>query len=215
MTEKVIDVLKNRDLVIPRILFMNYKDLNITNEELILIIYIVNEKNLIFNAKKIGNDLKLSMGEVLTLINSLSSKDLISLEITTIDGVREEYIDINKLYKKLAYFVINEEVDTKQVDNNIFDTFESEFGRTLSPIEYELITGWLDNGFSEELVICALKEAVYNGVSNLRYIDKILFEWKKKGIKTKEDVENDRKKFNRKKSEKVEVFEYDWLNDNE
>jgi len=215
MTEKVIDVLKNRDLVIPRILFMNYKDLNITNEELILIIYIVNEKNLIFNAKKIGNDLKLSMGEVLTLINSLSSKDLISLEITTIDGVREEYIDVNKLYKKLAYFVINEEVDTKQVDNNIFDTFESEFGRTLSPIEYELITGWLDNGFSEELVICALKEAVYNGVSNLRYIDKILFEWKKKGIKNKEDVENDRKKFNRKKSEKVEVFEYDWLNDNE
>ncbi len=215
MTEKVIDVLKNRDLVIPRILFMNYKDLNITNEELILIIYIVNEKNLIFNAKKIGNDLKLSMGEVLTLINSLSSKDLISLEITTIDGVREEYIDINKLYKKLAYFVINEEVDTKQVDTNIFDTFESEFGRTLSPIEYELITGWLDNGFSEELVICALKEAVYNGVSNLRYIDKILFEWKKKGIKNKEDVENDRKKFNRKKSEKIEVFEYDWLNDNE
>ncbi len=215
MTEKVIDVLKNRDLVIPRILFMNYKDLNITNEELILIIYIVNEKNLIFNAKKIGNDLKLSMGEVLTLINSLSSKDLISLEITTIDGVREEYIDVNKLYKKLAYFVINEEVDTKQVDNNIFDTFESEFGRTLSPIEYELITGWLDNGFSEELVICALKEAVYNGVSNLRYIDKILFEWKKKGIKNKEDVENDRKKFNRKKSEKIEVFEYDWLNDNE
>jgi DNA replication protein len=215
MTEKVIDVLKNRDLVIPRILFMNYKDLNITNEELILIIYIVNEKNLIFNAKKIGNDLKLSMGEVLTLINSLSSKDLISLEITTIDGVKEEYIDVNKLYKKLAYFVINEEVDTKQTDTNIFDTFESEFGRTLSPIEYELITGWLDNGFSEELVICALKEAVYNGVSNLRYIDKILFEWKKKGIKNKEDVENDRKKFNRKKSEKVEVFEYDWLNDNE
>jgi DNA replication protein len=215
MTEKVIDVLKNRDLVIPRILFMNYKDLNITNEELILIIYIVNEKNLIFNAKKIGNDLKLSMGEVLTLINSLSSKDLISLEITTIDGVKEEYIDVNKLYKKLAYFVINEEVDTKQTDTNIFDTFESEFGRTLSPIEYELITGWLDNGFSEELVICALKEAVYNGVSNLRYIDKILFEWKKKGIKNKEDVENDRKKFNRKKSEKIEVFEYDWLNDNE
>ena len=52
-------------------------------------------------------------------------------------------------------------------------------------------------------------------MSNLRYIDKILFEWNKKGIKTKEDVENDRKKFNRKKSEKVEVFEYDWLNDNE
>ena len=49
-------------------------------------------------------------------------------------------------------------------------------------MEYEIINAWLLKGFSEELVLGALKEAVYNGVSSLRYIDKILFEWQKKAI---------------------------------
>ena len=82
-------------------------------------------------------------------------------------------------------------------------------------MEYEIINAWLDNSFNEELVILALKEATYNGVSNLRYIDKILYEWEKKGIKTKEDVEKERKKFESKKVESKELFDYDWLNDNE
>ena len=33
-----------------------------------------------------------------------------------------------------------------------------------------------------------LKEAIYNGISNFRYIDRILYEWNKKGLKNKEDV---------------------------
>ena len=109
--------------------------------------------------------------------------------------------------------MINEE--KKESSTNLFDVFEKEFGRTLSPIEYELINGWLDNEFSEELVKAALKEAVYNGVSNLRYIDKILYEWKKKGIKTPEDVEKNKVQFQNRKEENSEVFSYDWLNDHE
>lgn len=215
MTEKVISILKNRDLNIPSILFYNYKALNITDEELIFLIYIINEKNLVFNPKKISSDLNIGLENVLELIGNLTSKDMISLESVTINNVRDEYISIDKLYKKLGYFLINEEVEEKNKNSNIFDIFEKEFGRTLSPMEYEIINGWLDSDFNEELIISALKEATYNGVSNLRYIDKILFEWKKKGIKSPDDVMNDKRKFSRKKSEKVEVFEYDWLNDNE
>lgn len=215
MTEKVINVLKNRDLNVPSILFYNYKALNITNEELIFLIYIMNEKNLVFNPKKISNDLNIGLENVLELIGNLTTKDMISLESVTINNIRDEYISIDKLYKKLGYFLISEEVEEKKENSNIFDTFEKEFGRTLSPMEYEIINGWLDSDFNEELIISALKEATYNGVSNLRYIDKILFEWKKKGIKNPSDVTNDKRNFSRKKSEKVEVFEYDWLNDNE
>ena len=39
----------------------------------------------------------------------------------------------------------------------------------------------------------SVKEAVFNGVSNLRYIDKILYEWGKAGIKNVNDVEEMRK----------------------
>ena len=107
------------------------------------------------------------------------------------------------------------EVEEKN-ESNLYSVFETEFGRTLSPMEFEIINGWVDNGYSEELIKLALKEATYNGVSNLRYIDKIIFEWGKKGIKNKEDVENNRKQFkNNNVNKNKELFDYDWLNDNE
>ena len=104
------------------------------------------------------------------------------------------------------------ENETESKDTTLFDKFEKEFGRTLSPIEYEIIGAWIEGDFSEELILLALKEAIYNGVSNLRYIDKILYEWNKKGIKSKEDIEKEREKFSKKDSKK-EVFDYDWLNE--
>ena len=56
-------------------------------------------------------------------------------------------------------------------------------------MQYEIIKAWIEEKkYSEEIIIGALKEAVYNGVSNFRYIDKILYEWSKKGIKTMNDV---------------------------
>ena len=98
--------------------------------------------------------------------------------------------------------------------SNIFEKMEKEFGRTLSPIEYELVKAWLENNTKEEIIEEALKEASLNGVSNLRYMDKIIYEWTKKGIKTKEDVEKNRLEHKKsKKNEKVEVFDYNWLDD--
>ena len=109
---------------------------------------------------------------------------------------------------------MDEEVEEKEEDTNIFTDIEREFGRTLSPMEYEIVRAWIENNFTEELIRCALEEAVLNGVSNLRYIDKILFEWSKKGIKTKEDVEKNRMDFRKKEeSKQIEVFDYNWLDD--
>ena len=73
----------------------------------------------------------------------------------------------------------------------------------------------LDNGYTEELINEALKEAVYNNVTSLKYIDKILEAWDKKGIKTKEDVAAEKKKFKERKQVKNDSFYYDWLNDEE
>ena len=44
----------------------------------------------------------------------------------------------------------------------------------------------------------ALKEAVMSGKLNFRYIDRILFEWKKNGIKTIEQAKNQGRKFRQK-----------------
>ena len=36
-------------------------------------------------------------------------------------------------------------------EKNIFELFESEFGRTLSPMEYEFINAWINSGMKEML----------------------------------------------------------------
>ena len=59
----------------------------------------------------------------------------------------------------------------------------------------------------------ALDEAVYNGVYKLNYIDKILFEWNKKGIKSREDKIKNDTEFKNRKSEKKELLDYNWLED--
>ena len=125
------------------------------------------------------------------------------------NGVIEEYISLDLFYNKISSLIS----DTKEEDNSndIYSIFEKEFGRTLSPIEYQTINGWVESNISEDLIKAALKEAVLSGVTSLRYIDKVLLEWSKKGYKTESDIKN--KKI--KKDDYIEeIYDYDWINDN-
>lgn len=206
MMDKTISLISSRDYVVPNQLILNFKKIGLNSDELIILIYLIN--NFGFNPKKIGEDLELELNDVMEIINNLVSKNIISLEMKKINNIRDEYINLDPLYKKLAFQLID---DKKQDNSNIFDIFEREFGRTLSPMEYEIINTWIDNEFKEDVILMALKEATYNGVSNLRYIDKILYEWQKKGIKTQDDVLKNKKIYTQKKV-KTESFDYDWLN---
>ena len=66
----------------------------------------------------------------------------------------------------------------------------------------------------KSLIIEALKEAIYNNVTSLRYIETILYDWKKKGIKTKEDINKERTRYKKSKKEVPEVFDYNWVSGN-
>lgn len=61
---------------------------------------------------------------------------------------------------------------------DIINTFQHEFGRLLTPIENEIITDWKKDGFKDETILEALKQAVYSNAVSLRYISKILEKWK-------------------------------------
>lgn len=206
--DKIIELLKDGTITIPKLFLNKYKELNITEKEFILLMYLMNYTSS-FNPKQIGLEIGYDYKEILELVNNLCEKGLMEIEIRTENKIKSEYINLDKLYNKLAFLVMNNK--NREEPKNLFSTFEKEFGRTLSPIEYELINAWKDKNFSEELILAALKEAVLNGVSNLRYIDKILYEWNRKGIKDPKDIE--KKKEVQGKKEKL--FKYDWLNENE
>lgn len=212
MINKVERIIKERDIVIPSLLFYNYKELNIDAEEVLLLAYLING-DMTFNPKKISEDLSMELPYLMELINKLTNSNLLSIELKKINNVRIEFINLDGLYDKLLGLVM---VEDKQDDNNIYDIFEKEFGRTLSPMEYEIINAWQENGLAKDTIILALKEAVYNGVNNLRYIDRILSEWSKKGIKTAKDLEKEKIEFSKKRTQTIkkdESTDYDWLNE--
>lgn len=213
MADNIKELLKTRDIVIPRILLYKYKKIGLTEQELIFIIYLLDSKTEIFNPKQISDELELTLKEVMKHMESLTSKGILKLEVKKIGNMRNEYINLDGLYGKLTFQMINKE---EKQETTIYDICESEFGRPITPMEYQIIGAWLDNGTSEETIILAIKEAVYNGTTNLRYIDSIISNWNKQGIKTKEDVEKSRMNFKKNKEHKKinnEILQYDWLND--
>ena len=72
----------------------------------------------------------------------------------------------------------------------LYQAFEQEFGRGLSPLETEKIAEWQENlGFRGDMILEALKRAVYRGKYSFAYIDTILHDWYKKNIRTPIEIE--------------------------
>lgn len=209
-TDQLLELLKDKSIVIPQVIFRNYKRLDITADEFFVLCYLINiNGKIIYNPKSLGINLGMDELEVLEVISNLEEKKILQVLVEKNElGIMEEYISLDLLYNKLLMLLVNGEPKVSE-STNIFETFESEFGRTLSPMEYEYIKAWMEDGFTEDFLKSALKEAIYNGVPKLRYIDSILYEWRKKGYKTVDDI----KKNSVRKEEKKEIFEYNWLDD--
>lgn len=197
---EIKELMKIKNFVINPILMKNIYKYSLTLNEFLLLLYFINiscELNLDDIKKYIG----LNDEQILDCFNSLVQKKVIELIVKKENGRVEEIISLDILYDSI---ILNND-DTKVItdkNNDIFMCFEQEFGRTLSPIEYETINNWINNNISTDMIKKALKEAVLNGVSNLRYIDKILYDWTKNGEVRKEREEK-----------KVDLFDYNWLDE--
>lgn len=203
-TDSFKNLLKSKSLTIPGYLLDSYEDLKLDFKELVFLSIVINElDHYLFNAPYLAERLKISVPEVMNIIASLCDKKLIEINVKKVNGKMEEVINLDTIYSKLLLENIEE---NKPDQTEIYNIIEKELGRTLSPIEYETISEWLSGGISEDLIKGALKEAVLNGVTSLKYIDKILHEWIKKGYKTTSDVK--RKNV---KEKQVDIPDIDWL----
>ena len=198
-SSRLIEIFRDGNLVVPIYLLKNYKDLKLELNEFIYLMYLYNRgDNLLFDPNTFAKELNMDLAEIMELTSKLTEKGFISVEVSKNEkGFMEEVVMLDNFYNKLKMYLlddINKEEEKAKDNTDIFEVIEKEFGRTLSSMEYEIIKAWRDSNISDELITEALREAVLNGVNNLKYIDKILYEWGKKGIKTAKDVEDNRKK---------------------
>lgn len=199
-------MVESKNFVISEVLIKALKNIDMTKDEFLLLIYFYNNQSETFNPENISKYLGIPTPKILSSINNLTLLDLIEFKLDKdSDGKMCETIKIDKLVDKINEEISHEEIEIDVLDDsNIFERFEMSFGRTLSQVEYEIINGWLTTGYNEDIISSALDEAIKNDVRNLRYIDKILYEWKKKGIN----------KSPKEKTPEEDLFDYDWLDEN-
>lgn len=170
LDEKIID---------RKLFLLNYYHLIELDElevMLILQIELLIEKNIIITSNELTKKMKLTLKQIEYLIKSLLEKKAIAFS----QNNRFPNIDTSNIYVMIIAKLMDEQqLLQHQQDQenkiNIVKLIEEEFNRKLSGFEIDLIREWHEN-YSEELIIYALKEAVFNGIYNLKYMDKIIIE---------------------------------------
>lgn len=91
--------------------------------------------------------------------------------------------------------------------DTIYDFLQKELGRTLSPSEIEKVKEWKDN----ELTRYAVKVAILNGAYTINYIDTIIYNWQKLGIKSVSQAQEENKRHRDKKISKKTDYTPEWF----
>ena len=212
-----MELLRDKMFFIPSSVFRNMGKLGITGDEVVVLIFIINMgPRVLYDPEMISKGTGINRIRVLEVINGLISKGILAIVVKKNGSSKkmEEFISTDLFYEKMRGVLLggtNRANGKREEQTDLFSMFEKEFGRTLSSMEYEIIRGWVSDDMPSDLVREALREATYNGVSNLRYIEKIILDWKKRGYKSVKDIERARERY--KKNGNGDVFDYNWLDD--
>ncbi|WP_347860498.1 DnaD domain-containing protein [Salimicrobium sp. PL1-032A] len=215
-----------KQLILPQNLLTSYKRMNMNETELAIILQLwrYQQEGVNFpTPAELGQYMTISEEECSMLLRSLIQKGLVEiLDEKGPDNIIQEKYSLEPLLIKLFQPEPKKKETKDAPKESLFPLFEKEFGRPLSPFEIETINIWLDeDNYQEELIKTALREAVLMGKLNFKYIDRILAEWQRKGIKTVQEAKHHGKQFrNNQKtnagpvSPKRDVsLYYNWLED--
>ncbi|GIP58245.1 DNA replication protein DnaD [Paenibacillus woosongensis] len=201
---------------VPSSLLTHYRKLGLSDTEVMLLLQLVTYKQLEHNDFPSMEQLEQRMGkapgEVSSVIQRLMKDKWISIDMEWDErtGIQFESYNLAGMYERLAQCLAEERAALRQQshqrepeaakpeanERNLFVIFEKEFARPLSPMECETISSWVDqDGYPEELILLALKEAVFAGKVHFRYIDRILLEWNRNRVQTVEDAKAYAQKF--------------------
>lgn len=201
----MLDFINAGQTVFPTLLLRHYRKLNLSNDELVLILQLksnMDNGEYFPNTELIAKSMNMSERNVFKAIHQLIQKKVLSIETTKDEkGMTQDAYSLDMLWEKLIVLMKQEQTEKvteeeKNEEKSLYSIFEAEFGRPLSPIEMETLIMWLEEDrYSVELIQLALREAVLSQVYNFKYIDRILLNWEKKNIRTKEQVEKESKSY--------------------
>jgi DNA replication protein len=202
MRTTLVQLLQKGTIPLPVALFTEYKRLGLRETEVLLLtqLLIFQEKEKIAapTFQELSSRMNLTIQEIADMVAKLSKDGWVG-----IGSKGEKGYDLSLIYERLIASLEEEEEDYTQIQidsdeqyQSIFHLMEQEFGRPLSPNECEHIIKWLDEDlYPEELIVTALREAIYCEKVSVRYMDRILMEWERHQIRTAEQAVHFSKRF--------------------
>lgn len=100
---------------------------------------------------------------------------------------------------------------------SIYNFIEENFGRPLSPIEYEKINEW-EKEYSQDIIEYAVMKSVLYNKRTFNYVNGILRNWKTNGFRSLQEIKDNEIKITESRNRPIkdlEIFDYNWLEDDE
>ncbi len=203
------------------LLLENYKKLKISENELAVIFmidHLVSQGNPFITADLLSLKMSLDVKEIDTIIADLLTRGF--MEYATLNGRTVTSLSPlkEKLFSNFAISVSKEAENKKAKEemlSNIYQSFEAELGRTLQPMEISTIREWVDLGYSDEIIINALKEALAQGKKSIKSVDKVLLSWAKREELETEGKTTIKNNWNEDLEETIRIAKTPWLDDDD
>lgn len=205
------------------LLLENYKKLKMNESQVVLVLMVdrlVNQGNPLITADLLSLKMSLDIKEIDKLIADLLTRGF--MEYKTVEGKTVTSLDPlkEKLFREfqLALSKENEAKSNKTIKEqlaNIYESFQKELGRALSPIEVSTIREWVSLGYSDENIIDALKEAINQGKKSLKSVDKILLSWAKRAEIEAEGKTSIDDEWTKNLEETIRIAKTPWLDEDD
>ena len=188
---------KTGNLVLPTELLFHFHEIFDNSDDFLVwqFFYLQNTTSLEeISPNRIAESIGKSVTEVNRSMSNLTEKGLLQYKTIVLNGEIEAVFDALPALERLDEIVESHSTVAQPISQNslkdLVETFQRELGRLLTPFEREDLTKTIqDDKTSPELVTAALREAVFNGKANWKYIQAILRNWRREGITTVSQVE--------------------------
>ena len=192
------DAFKSGNLVLPSALLLHFKELFPSSEDFLVwqFFYLQNTSALDeLSPSQIAETIGKELADVNRSISNLTENGLLQYRTIELNGEIELIFDASLAFERLDSLLDSQTPATTAPNpqnqlKDLVETFQQELGRLLTPFEIEDLSKTVkEDGIKADLIKEALREAVFNGKPNWKYIQAILRNWRHEGIQSVAQVE--------------------------
>ena len=200
-----------------------YKKLGIDEKSLAVILmtdHLLKQNNTFVTADMLSLKMNLKIKELDEILSDLVKKEFLAYEVVGKDMVTSLEPLRKKLYKVFQLAVAKDKQNLASEErsallSSLYAYFEKRLNRTLSPLESDTLSTWLDDGYAEEDIKAALEECLATGKRSIKTIDRTLRNYRRAGDIDREGYSGIGDSWDKSIEETIEIAKTKWLDDDD